>query len=83
MFINFDYNNNFFGSYNMNKIQLPEDHEFNPHICIMNISSKQISAFVKSKIENIPKEYENKHFYPIGIKQNGDLSFEIIFGVLE
>jgi len=38
---------------------------------------------VKSKIKNIPKEYENKHFYPIGIKQNGDLSFEIIFGMLE
>jgi hypothetical protein len=38
---------------------------------------------VKSKIENMPEEYENKYFYPIGIKQNGDLSFEIIFGVLE
>lgn len=80
MLINFDYNSPIA---NFTKIDFPKDC-FNPYVCVINLSAGEISSFIKSKIPEEDKvKIKNKNFYPIAMKQNGDFSFEITFGLLE
>lgn len=57
---------------------------FSPmHVMGMCISIEDISNFCKSKLSQEDKEqWENCTFYPIKIKQNEDLSFDVILGVM-
>lgn len=80
MLINFGYNSPIT---DFTKIDFPKDF-FNPYVCVINLSAGEISSFIKSKISEEDKaKIKNKNFYPIAMRQNGDLSFEITFGLLE
>jgi len=80
MLINFGYNSPI---KDFTKIDFPKGC-FNPYVCVINLSAGEISSFIKSKIPEEDKvKIKNKNFYPIAMKQNEDLSFEITFGLLE
>ena len=80
MLINFGYNSPIT---DFTKIDFPQSC-FNPYVCVINLSAGEISSFIKSKIPEEDKaKIKNKNFYPIAMRQNGDLSFEITFGLLE
>ena len=65
------------------KINFPKEDNVNPHVMAVCLGGKEISSLVKSLLSEEDKElFKGKMFYPIRIRQNDDLSYDIIFGIM-
>lgn len=66
------------------KVPVQREHNqiANPFVMCFNIGMQEMNNFCHSKLSEEDKEnFKDNIFYPIEIRQNRDLSYDITFGV--